>query len=714
MRCLRVVQQRRRRIAYLCASDAVQQLLHQRRHITSTPSVSSTNAGTTAGIGAEMRAKGFHHSTPNFSTAEFSDTVDPADLANDIVTESTVGVDFVRDIYGPWLVMTEDLQGELFVDHDHFVYYRPANGLGYGIGKLQVLDAGATGTAFTCHLESYSYQPTDTVVPQYGLTFDITGMVKRVTAKSSDYTTFSLVGVWRRRNRNTDFPSLLPSQRSKSGAPVMGASGVPSTEFVGDQDALGELCPKASGQFNAAKLSPWDASAAKTPFVPNAELQCVFAQVFPEHLHADSHVRRAERRREKEAASHLAGSVGKPSALHIDLAQYAVGTIPGIYYIPDYISAAEETQMLKFVKETPQELKSKLTKRTCQEWGCTMCETCQKSFVSDANMPPWVQECIDMQVYDGLFTPTTFPNSVRIHEYQQGEGIGPHCDGPIYVPMVTVLSLASPCLMSFYPKQPLYESQPMNHYNDTFKFTEGDIGKKVPLQSVVMEPRSLLIFTGEGYYHYPHGVSDKAEDVLVPEVVGEVVNRRFLRDPNVQSIPRKYRASITTRNLMARCSHQPARTEYAMKRAWYLYNHLPIPSELFTQAPQLAHLPRSTGESVGVSSRLQEKASSSGIPSLEKRVDSAFLPSSPSGAFAVDKELRAAIHELKAGQDELRNSVGELKQLLALSIPAQATFQTEMATVLNHLSSSVLGLESKVDDVLEMTESGKGTSSTKM
>ncbi|CBZ38955.1 hypothetical protein, conserved [Leishmania donovani] len=713
MRPFRLVQRRRHCISRLRATDGFERQPQQRRSIiTNTSSSYAQFASATSGIGAEMKAKGFHHSTPNFNTTEFTDAADPSDLANDIVTESAVAVKFARDIYGPWLVMTDDLQGELFVDHDGFVYYRPANGLGYGIGKLQVLDAGATGTAFTCQLESYSYQPTNTVVPQYGLTFDITGMVKRVTAKSSDYTTFSLVGVWRRSNRNKDAPALLPSQRSCSDAAVEGAAAALSPESLGNEGALGGPGEKTSGQFNAAKLSPWDPSTAARPFAPNAELQSVFAQVFPGRLRVESHVQRAEATREPPAARHLAGSASKPSLIHLDLEQYATGNIPGIYYIPDYISAAEEAQILTFIQGTPEELKSKLTKRTCQEWGCTMCESCQKSFVSDANMPPWVQELIDMQVYDGLFTPTTFPNSVRIHEYHQGDGIGPHCDGPIYVPMVTVLSLASSCLMSFYPKQPLYENHPMDHYNDTFKFGEGDIGRRVPLQSVVMEPRSLLIFSGEGYYHYPHGISDKAEEVLTPDVAGEVVNRRFLRDPDVQSISRTYRASITTRNLMTRCSHQPARAEYAMKRAWYLYNHLPVPSELFTPAPQLSQQQRSAGLSTGGSSGSRELSDGSATPSPQKRVESSFSACAPPGAVAFDTELREAIYEMRAKQEDLRNNVEELKQLVALSIPAQTTFQTETATILNHLSSSVLQLESKVDDLLDEVESAKRKSST--
>lgn len=640
-----------------------------------------------ANLNTKMREKGFRYSTPNFNATQLSASaaVDEKELAADIVTENAVGVDFMRDIYGPWLVMTDDLQGELCIDHDRFVYYRPSNGLGYGIGRIEILDAGSTGTAFTLQLESYTYQPADTVVPQYGLRFDVAGMVKKVTTKSSDYTTFSLVGAWRRVNRNNTQSALLPSQQNKQGQ--LEKEGV-TVSATADSEIKGKEA--ATGQFNAARLPVNGTEAVVSPFTPNAELQNVFAQVFPEHLRADSHIKRAEQRSGSAAASHLAGSVQPAAAMksvssdvsHVDLEEFAVGNIPGLYYIPDYISVAEEAQMLQFIKDTPQELKSKLTKRTVQEWGCTMCEECQKSFVSDANMPPWVQEALDMQIYDGLFTPTTFPNSVRIHEYEQGEGIGPHCDGPIYVPMVTVLSLASTCLMSFYPRQGLYESHPMDHYNDTFKFEEGKIGQQVPLQSVVLEPRSLLIFSGEGYYHYPHGVSDKAQDDLSPDLVGEVVNRKFLRNKEVQCIPRTFRASITTRNLMTRCNHGPERAEYAMKRAWYIYNHLPVPQPLYTTPPLL--LQKSAAKQNSLSSMQGSKA-----------------PRETAPAVGSNAEVLAAIQDLRNDQAKLRASVEELKQLVLAQLQSQQTFQSETATILNHLSSTVLELDGKVDDWLD-------------
>lgn len=618
-------------------------------------------------LSEEMKERGFTNPTPNFS-ADFADATPAADIsAADITTTPAVSICVKKHLYGPWLVMSDTLQGELFIDHDAFIFYRPANGLGYGIGKLTLMNAGEAGTVFTMKLETYVYSHTAAFAPQTGTSTEVTGMVNRISNATSNYETLTLSGIFR---------------------------SVPTGQKQVDQ---------TPGQFNAAKLSPWDPSTAEAPYSGNQALMEVFKEIFPEELQLDSHLRR-EKGAETSAKMKASAPIGTK---HLDLEQYKVGSIPGIYYIPDYISEREEAQMLGMLSKTPVEFKSKLTKRTVQEWGCTMCGECNQSFVADVNMPPWVQQCTDMLVYDGIFTPATFPNSVRIHEYEKGEGIGPHCDGPIYVPVVTVLSLASTSVMNFYPRQEPYLDKPMDHYNDTFKFSEGQIGSQTPVQTVVMEPRSLLVFMGDAYYHYPHGVSDKEVDDLSPEVSGEVVNRQFLRDKDIMKVHREYRVSLTTRNLLTRCNHQPSRAEYAMKRAWHLYHHLPVPEPLFADAPATASA-KNDADSDEEEDDNDDYDGFAGSP-MARLLSSAGVKFEPETPEPLSSEQIKAwgekLDRIFKQQEELKASVEGLQQLLVSSITAEASFRQEVSTVLNHLSTTMLDLDEKVESLEEAVSS---------
>ncbi|KEG09203.1 alkylated DNA repair protein alkB like protein 6 [Trypanosoma grayi] len=572
---------------------------------------SNSTSSSFGNVEEAMKTSGFQFSTPNFSVDGTKD-MDAAELVQDLQTSPVTRLDFVRDMYGPWLVLTEELQGELFIDHDRMVYLRPANGLGFGVGRIDVADACATGIAFTLQLESYTYPVTAVQPPSTTSAVEVTGLVKRVHASAGDYATFSLVATWRKKDGK-------------------------------------------SGNFNAAKLSPWDPATNAKPWEPKAELKQIFEQVFPKPLKLTSHIKRMQAARETSNSSGNSDAGGNTASLaapyHMSLDQYRVGSVPDIYYIPNYISEEEEEQILDLVRDTPNELKTHLTKRTAQEWGCTMCDVCNKSFVADRNMPPWVDACNDMLLHDGIFTPSTFPNSVRVHEYSVGEGIAAHCDGPIYFPVVSVLSLSSPCVMFFYARREPH-TQPMEHYNDTFRFTEG-ISTERPIQSVVLEPRSLLLFRGEAYHYYPHGTSDRAIDVLTPELAGEVVNRHLLKDKDVTEVRREHRVSITTRNLLPRCNHQPSRTEYGMKRAWYIYNQLPVPEPLVTPAPPHAG------------------ATTAPAPTPTVRAPAAKpmeepLPSART-ALAGDRlvELENKVDQLLHKQTALERQVGEMQQLMA-------------------------------------------------
>ena len=97
-------------------------------------------------------------------------------------------------------------------------------------------------------------------------------------------------------------------------------------------------------------------------------------------------------------------------------------------------------------------------------------------------LPSWLNSLA--RQFDGFFDATKPVNHVLINKYEARGGIAHHTDGPGYLDTVAILSLGGPALLSF---------------KERLKTEE--IGQKQAgiVHSVVMQPRSLLVFSGSVY-----------------------------------------------------------------------------------------------------------------------------------------------------------------------------------------------------------------------
>lgn len=640
--------------------------------------VSSNNGndGSSSAIGKRLKDSGFTAPTPNFNI-DFETVGEDQDVGE--VEQVPAANCTLVDLHGPWLMITEGLQGELMIDLDGTVTFRPAGMLGQGIGRITLQGSEAMGMVmFKIDLEVYIYENTKSHPPNEPLAYNITGAVMDAVAKKANYTTRTLTG-------STLIRSLhVPAEGGQS---------------------------EKVHQFNAAKLSPWDASK-ETDWAPSEEIAEGYRMIFQDlDLKADSHLKRkasldsdlAMKRKVQTRTANATHNLVGSDVIHMDLGRFKVGDIPDVFYIPNYVSEAEEKQMLSFIDATPEQLKTKMDKRTVQEWGCVMCPECNKSFVADYNFPPWCNEVSDMLVYDGIFSPSVFPNNVRIHEYERGEGIAPHVDGPIYVPLVAILSLASTSVMGFYPRREPYDD-PMEHYKDTFKF-DGEIAQHRPHMSVVMEPRSLLVFKGEAYSHYPHSVSDKDVDILTPEVAGKVVNRHLLSDPNMTEVRRQYRVGVTIRNLLPRCAHAPQRAEFNMKRALRHYTQYTLPKVAST--PTSSTPSRSGDKPILPPSQVSNhQHGNKPTAATQPRSNNIATTTTSGGGVSHDElsALRQDILTILSQQRDIVQSLEDLKSVVAYNTTSTANFNKETSTVLNYMSQSILDVQSKVDDLTDAIE----------
>ncbi|KAH0901720.1 hypothetical protein HID58_041223 [Brassica napus] len=180
-----------------------------------------------------------------------------------------------------------------------------------------------------------------------------------------------------------------------------------------------------------------------------------------------------------------------------------VGLTPTVFYIPGFITDEEQTQLLNHIYGGSGSKWKTLKNRRLQNWGGMVHE---KGLVPQ-ELPSWLTK-ITEKIHEstGLF-PSAI-NHVLINEYHPDQGIMPHQDGPAYFPVVAILSLGSPVVMDFSPHLRLRSSDD----DDISRDQSGKSG--VPERddkhsfSVLMMPRSLLIFKDDAYSDYLHGISD--------------------------------------------------------------------------------------------------------------------------------------------------------------------------------------------------------------
>merc|ERR1711884_190520 len=139
-------------------------------------------------------------------------------------------------------------------------------------------------------------------------------------------------------------------------------------------------------------------------------------------------------------------------------------------------------------------------------------------------------------------------NSVRINGYRPDQGIHPHCDGPVYYPMVAILSLGSTSLFSFYPQSGTEDCMKWDPENNV---PGGHVGSK-PLCTVLLEPRSLLVFSHDAFWKHRHGIAAVVSEEVTPLVCNLAqCEGSFAVGDRIQ---RQRRVSLTMRHLLPRCA----------------------------------------------------------------------------------------------------------------------------------------------------------------
>lgn len=131
---------------------------------------------------------------------------------------------------------------------------------------------------------------------------------------------------------------------------------------------------------------------------------------------------------------------------------YKLSNLPdSLYYIPNFITIEEEEQLLSCVNNVPRTRWVQLRNRRLQNWGG---QPHAKGMIQTESLPKWLDLYIQRILKLGdktIFPDNNFQfNHCLVNEYEAGQGIMPHTDGPVYYPIVTTITLQSHTVIEFY------------------------------------------------------------------------------------------------------------------------------------------------------------------------------------------------------------------------------------------------------------------------
>lgn len=159
--------------------------------------------------------------------------------------------------------------------------------------------------------------------------------------------------------------------------------------------------------------------------------------------------------------------------------------ISGLEYKQAFITTVEENKLIKFIDEN---LWSNELKRRVQHYGYKYNYKIRKidESLKVIDIPSQLDFIVDRLVSDGIFN--TKPDQLIINEYLPSQGITKHTDCiPCFKDTIVMISLNSTC---------------------TMKFTKKDM----ETVELFLEPRSILVCSGESRYEWAHEIPARKSD----------------------------------------------------------------------------------------------------------------------------------------------------------------------------------------------------------
>ncbi len=157
--------------------------------------------------------------------------------------------------------------------------------------------------------------------------------------------------------------------------------------------------------------------------------------------------------------------------------------VPGITYVPDYLTDTEHDQFIAVVDQSAW-LRS--LDHDAQVYGYSYSHRLRAA-THIGELPDWATGLARRLREDGHIE--ALPNQLVVNSYKPGEGFWDHIDHAVFGETVVSLSLGSPCIMQFSHERPARS------------------------EGLLLEPKSLLVMSGQGRWEWKHGIPPRTSDV---------------------------------------------------------------------------------------------------------------------------------------------------------------------------------------------------------
>ncbi|CAE7320961.1 Alkbh6, partial [Symbiodinium necroappetens] len=194
---------------------------------------------------------------------------------------------------------------------------------------------------------------------------------------------------------------------------------------------------------------------------------------------------------------------------------HLAGKIEDVHYVRNFLEPKQVEEFVRIIDKTCDW--ERMRTRDTQEFGSSGQCPCGRSLMRAA-LPAWQSTLVDALGTLGVFHPVLFPANSVPGQGPELSGILPHLDGPVYFPRAAIISLGSHCIFDFYPR--FEEEHPRGFTWDRDKEVpsspELPAGTR-PQLSLLLEPGSLLVFSGDAFVRHRHGIKAVEEDEISKE-----------------------------------------------------------------------------------------------------------------------------------------------------------------------------------------------------